>query len=268
MLRSAAVAGQFYPADAELLAQEIDSYLSRVDACEIAPKAIIAPHAGYVYSGPIAAAAYTCLAPFGEQISRVVLLGPSHHVYLRGIALCDADAYVTPFGPVPIDTDAQQLIADLPQVLFMNEAHEREHSLEVHLPFLQCVLGHFDLVPLVVGDCSPEDVSEVLDHLWGDKHTLIVVSTDLSHFHDYETAKCIDQETSNAIENLNFELIEPENACGCRALNGLLYNARSRSMQVTTLGLCNSGDTAGNKARVVGYGAYAVSENGQNDQHR
>jgi hypothetical protein len=260
MFRPAAVAGQFYPANAESLAQEIDSYLSRVDACEILPKALIAPHAGYVYSGPIAAAAYTCLAPFGEQINRVILLGPSHHVYFKGIALCDADAYVTPFGPVPIATGAQRLIADLPQVLLMSEAHAREHSLEVHLPFLQCVLGGFDLVPLVVGDCSPQDVSEVLDRLWGDKHTVIVVSTDLSHFHDYETARRIDQETSDAIENFNFESIHPEAACGCRPLNGLLYNAITRHMQITKLGLCNSGDTAGSKSRVVGYGAYAVSE--------
>ncbi len=260
MIRTAAVAGQFYPADRETLAKQVDAYLSDAGDSDISSRAIIAPHAGYIYSASVAAMAYACIIPIADQIRRVVLLGPSHHVYVPGIAICDAEAYATPLGTVPIDTVAQQRISHLPQVVLLNKAHCNEHSLEVHLPFLQRILGSFSLVPLVVGDCPAALVSEVLDLFCDDPHCLIVVSSDLSHFHDYETANEIDAHTSQLIEQLNYDDLKSEQACGCRPVSGLLYNANKRRLRIVTLDQRNSGDTAGSKLRVVGYGAYAIPE--------
>jgi AmmeMemoRadiSam system protein B len=258
-LRNPAVAGMFYPADPRQLHDDIADYLRQAAAApagEPAPKAIVVPHAGYVYSGPVAASAYARLRPLKDTIKRVILLGPSHRVPLFGLAASSADAFVTPLGTIPLDRAALAAIADLPQVRPMDEAHALEHSLEVHLPFLQEVLGEFSLVPLVVGDASPAEVAEVLERLWGGPETLIVISSDLSHYHDYETARRLDQGTSRAIEELRLEDVHSENACGCRPLSGLLYLARQKGLQAETIDLRNSGDTAGPRDQVVGYGAY------------
>ena len=258
-IRLPAVAGQFYPDDPEVLRKAVRSYLDQAQPEMKAPKAIIAPHAGYIYSGPVAASAYACLAAARGTVSRVVLLGPAHRVYVRGLALSSAEAFSTPLGTVEIDKDAVRLIEGLPQVVVMDAAHALEHSLEVHLPFLQIVLEHFKLVPLVVGDARPEDVAEVLDLLWGGDETLIVVSSDLSHFYDYATATAKDRATSQAIEHYQLDRIDPDHACGCMPVNGLLYLARRRGLKVRTLDLRNSGDTAGPRDSVVGYGAYALN---------
>lgn len=255
--RVPAVAGRFYPAVPDELRHAIEGYLLAAKATPVSPKAIIAPHAGYIYSGPVAASAYACVAPGRNTIARVVLLGPAHGVYVRGLALSGADSFVTPLGAIPIDAPAAALIRDLPQVVVQDEAHRWEHSLEVHLPFLQTVLKRFSLVPLVVGDAHPAEVSEVLELLWGGQETLIVVSSDLSHYHDYQTAGAMDRATSQAIEECRTDL-SPERACGCRPVNGLLYLTRRRGLKVTTLDLRNSGDTAGPRDEVVGYGAYAI----------
>lgn len=222
------------------------------------PKAIIAPHAGYIYSGPIAARAYASLRPAHQTIRRVVLLGPAHRVYLQGLALSSASAFATPLGTIDIDLESVEKLRRLSQVINMDSAHDEEHSLEVHLPFLQRALDHFTLVPLVVGDASVADVSQVLDTVWGGEETLIVVSSDLSHYHDYETARRIDTATSNAIQNCQLEKIGSEQACGCIPMRGLLHIAKERAMQVRILDLRNSGDTAGTPDRVVGYGAYSL----------
>lgn len=258
-IRPAAVSGQFYPANPAELEQMVKSLLSGVHNIPAPAKAIIAPHAGLVYSGPIAATVYASLLADNEKISRVVLLGPSHRVYLKGLALSSADYYETPLGKIEIDQDAYGSVRDLPQVSISDAAHAQEHSLEVHLPFLQLVLDQFKLVPIVVGEASAEEVAEVLEILWGDEHTQIIISSDLSHFHDYETAKQLDLSTSKAIENLELEAIGSQQACGCMPMRGLLQIAKNKHLKVKTLDLRNSGDTAGTKDRVVGYGAYSVN---------
>lgn len=258
--REPAVAGSFYPADPGQLREAIHGYLhAATTAPASAPKAIIAPHAGYIYSGPVAASVYARLQPLRKQIQRVVLLGPSHRVPFRGLAMSSADAFNTPLGDIPLDRTALDSLNDLPQVHCLDEAHRLEHSLEVHLPFLQEVLNDFQLVPLVVGDASPAEVAEVLARLWGGPETLIVISSDLSHFHDYATAQNMDRHTSDAIETLQVKAVHSENACGCVPVSGLLHLARERQLQVETLDVRNSGDTAGPKDRVVGYGAYVFN---------
>ena len=258
-VRNPAVAGMFYPDNPSLLQQMIDGYLAAVTTKAGAPKALIAPHAGYVYSGPIAATAYAQLAPVRELIRRVVLLGPSHRVPFLGLALSRADTFTTPLGSVPLDHVAIDSIRSLEQVHELDAAHTMEHSLEVHLPFLQTVLAEFKLVPLVVGDATAAQVAEVLDKLWDGDETLIVISSDLSHYHDYETARTMDSETSRLIETLSPREIDGEHACGCRPINGLIKTARTRGLHATVLDLRSSGDTAGPRDRVVGYGAYAIA---------
>ncbi|MCU0937350.1 MAG: AmmeMemoRadiSam system protein B [Gammaproteobacteria bacterium] len=259
LVRRPAVAGMFYPDDPRELRESVQALLAAAPALGPAPKALIAPHAGYVYSGPTAAVAYARLVPARETIRRVVLLGPSHRVPFAGIAACRADVFETPLGRIPVDTGALDQIADLPQVQALDAAHLREHSLEVQLPFLQVVLRDFALVPLVVGDASPDQVAQVLDRLWGGPETLIVVSSDLSHYHDYATAQRLDRETSRLIEGLSRAELHGEQACGCRPINGLLRAARSHGLGAALLDLRNSGDTAGPRDRVVGYGAYAFA---------
>lgn len=246
----------FYPGDPRELHQQVQGYLQGVSAGPHKPKAIIVPHAGYVYSGPVAASAYALLAPRRGEIERVVLLGPSHRVPLQGMAASSAGFFATPLGNIPIDRDAVQHLLTLPQVRVMDEAHLLEHSLEVQLPFLQETLGDFRLVPLVVGDSTPDEVAEVLELLWGGAETLLVISSDLSHYQDYDTARRLDRATSDAIEALAPQRIHYEDACGRNPVNGLLLAARRRGLHASTLDLRNSGDTAGPRDRVVGYGAY------------
>ncbi len=255
-VRPAAVAGMFYPDDAPTLKQMVRGFLDQATSSGAPPKAIIAPHAGYIYSGPVAASAYHLLESKRDQIKRVVLLGPSHRVPLLGLAASSADTFSTPLGTIPLDQEMIGQLSQLPQVKLMNEAHMMEHSLEVHLPFLQTILNEFVLVPLVVGETSANEVCEVLEQAWGDDSTLIVISSDLSHYHDYETARAMDNQTSEAIEHLDPSKIGYDNACGRIPVSGLLTLARKRGMNVETVDLRNSGDTAGSKDQVVGYGAY------------
>lgn len=233
-------------------------YFNESKTAEKVPKAIIVPHAGYIYSGPIATTAYARLQNSHDSITRVVLLGPSHRVGFQGLAVCSADTFATPLGNIPVDTESVQSIAQLPYVQYIDQAHLMEHSLEVHLPFLQEVLDSFSLVPIVVGDATAEQVSEILELLWGGPETLIVISSDLSHYHDYATARQMDKATSEHIEALQYEQLDYESACGRVPICGLLALARKKSLHVKTIDLRNSGDTAGDKSRVVGYGAYVV----------
>ncbi len=256
--RPPAVAGSFYPADPKQLRTMVDGFLDAVHAEEVAPKAIIAPHAGYIYSGPVAASVYARLKALRGRITRVALLGPSHRVGFEGLALSSADYYDTPLGRIPLDKHAETLLAGLSQVRVFDSAHAREHSLEVHLPFLLETVGEFALIPLVVGDATPQAVGDVLERLWGGPETLIVISSDLSHYHDYATAQRLDRATSQAIETLRYEDIGYDAACGRNPVNGLLYVARKRGLHAHTIDLRNSGDTAGPRDQVVGYGAYVV----------
>ena len=255
-IRAPAVAGTFYPGDRQELATMVINFLTSCHSDQPAPKAIIAPHAGYIYSGAIAASAYARVANGKGTIERVVLLGPSHRVPLRGIAVCSADSFTTPLGPIPVDTEALARIRELPQVRISDEAHRWEHSLEVQLPFLQVSLSDFKLVPLVVGDATAQEVDEILETLWGGAETLIVVSSDLSHYHDYATAQELDRATSAAIAALRPSEIRYEQACGRNPILGLLTAAQRHGMEVEIVDLRNSGDTAGPRDQVVGYGAY------------
>lgn len=257
--RQPAVAGIFYPADGQTLKKDIKHYLERADTdINIMPKAIVVPHAGYIYSAPVAASAFKQLIPFKDKINRVVLLGPSHRVAFTGLAIPESEIFNTPLGAIAIDQEMMQRLSGFPQIISSDQAHCDEHSLEVQLPFLQEILGDFTLIPLVVGDATKEEVAEVIKALWGDEHTLIVISTDLSHYHNYNEAQQLDNATSDAIVNLQPELIDYEDACGRNGLKGMLAVAKEKNLTVDMLDLRNSGDTAGDKSRVVGYGAYVI----------
>jgi len=260
-VRRPAVAGLFYDADPEILARDVRRHLETAPPAETAdaPKAVIAPHAGYPYSGPVAASAYALLAPLRGHVRRVVLLGPSHRVPFRGLAASGADAFESPLGRVPVDRQAVAQVLALPQVSAFDAAHAQEHSLEVQLPFLQVVLGDFSLVPLAVGDASPDEVAEVIEAVWGGDETLVVVSSDLSHYHDYATARTLDAATTRAIEALDPAAIDEEGACGRHPVRGLLVAARRRGLRCRTVDLRSSGDTAGPRDSVVGYGAYVFA---------
>ena len=236
----------------------VGEYLDAAPPSSVEPRALIAPHAGYIYSGPVAATAYRQLRARSQAWRRVLLLGPSHRVAFTGLALSGAESYGTPVGDIAIDGGACRELLRLPQVTVLDQAHAQEHSLEVHLPFLRAVLDDFLLIPVVVGDATPEQVAEVIESFWDQPDVLVVVSSDLSHFLDYETATRVDRETSRAREGLARD-IGPQQACGCRAINGLMKLAHDHGLDVTTLDLRNSGDTAGDRSRVVGYGAYALT---------
>jgi AmmeMemoRadiSam system protein B len=258
-VRRPAVAGLFYPASSDTLRSTVQDLLRQAPQSGApAPKAVIAPHAGYVYSGPIAATAFQALAA-REALRRVIVLGPAHRVPVRGVALPGVEAFATPLGEVAVDTAAAEAIFHLPQVTTSPEAHAPEHSLEVELPFLQVLFPEIQVLPLVVGDASGDEVAEVLDLVWGGTETAIVVSSDLSHYLPYEAARRADRETAGEIAALAGPL-HSRQACGAYPINGLLVAARQRGMTAQLLDLRNSGDTAGDKDRVVGYGAFAFSE--------
>ena len=261
-IRPAAVAGSFYPAAATELQSEIRKLLGSTGTGAIVPvpKALIAPHAGYIYSGPIAAAGYSRLAPARERITRVVLLGPSHFVGFYGLAADSAEGWQTPLGTVPIDRPVVERLIKARLIGVLDAAHTREHSLEVQVPFLQVALGEFALGPIVAGDASPQAVVALLDAVWAGPETLIVVSTDLSHYLDYRSCQETDHQTADAIERLDPGGLEPQSACGRVPVRGLLAAAKRRGMSIVRLDLRNSGDTAGPRDRVVGYGSWALFE--------
>ena len=273
-IRPPAVAGTFYPGSPAELRQTVESLLAearvrslRTDGAAAVrpPKAVIAPHAGYVYSGPIAATAFAALVPTperGREIRRVILLGPAHRVWVRGLGLPGAQGFATPLGVVQVDPEAAGAVLRLPQVTVQPEAHAPEHSLEVELPFLQVLLPEFTVLPLVVGEAEAGEVAEVLETVWGGDETVLVISSDLSHYLPYDQARRIDQETAAEIVRLGGPL-DPRQACGAFPVSGLLAAARRRghgAMQPELLDLRTSGDTAGDHRQVVGYGAFAFHE--------
>jgi len=253
----------FYPGEARALGAEVDELLGGIEPAPRLgfPKALVVPHAGYIYSGPVAAAAYDQLAPARGIVRRVVLLGPVHRVPVRGLAIPTAEAFSTPLGQVKIDHAALASVRELPQVLASDAAHLQEHALEVQLPFLQRQLGEFALAPFAVGDASVAQVAQVLERLWGGPETLIVISTDLSHYHAYARAREIDGATLERIAQFATDL-DHEQACGATPLNGFLASARERNLSIRLLAACNSGDTAGGKGQVVGYSSFALYEPG------
>ncbi len=257
-IRQAAVAGQFYEADKTRLQEHINKLLGVTDdPPDAMPEALIVPHAGFIYSGKTAAQAYRCIQSRRGEIKRIVLLGPAHRVYLDGMALPSVDTFSTPLGDIPLDQESIEQVKTLSGVMLSDEAHRLEHSLEVQLPFLQTVLDDFSLVPIVVGDCSADKVAGLMDKLWGDSNSLMIISSDLSHFHPYNAAKQIDASTCQRILNKSCNL-SGEEACGARVLNGLMRSKHALSLNIELLAACNSGDTAGDKNRVVGYGSFIL----------
>lgn len=257
LVRAPAAAGAFYPGTHEALQARLSGLLASARGADgRRPKALIAPHAGYAYSGSVAASAYACLGPHRNGISRVIVLGPAHRLHLRGLALPEAVAFATPLGEIPLDSEAVKTLRTLPQIRINDQAHALEHSIEVQLPFLQLVLASFTLVPLAVGDASVQEVGEVIDLLWGGTETLIVVSSDLSHYLPYSQARQVDERTTRMVLDLAPRLGHDQ-ACGATPVNGLLQVAGRRGLRTTLLDGCNSGDTAGDKNRVVGYASFA-----------
>ena len=274
-VRPPAVAGSFYPLQGQVLSSQVKALLTAAapppasgalaNTRAASPKALIVPHAGYIYSGATAAQAYVHLSALRRTIKRVILLGPVHRVPVRGLALPGVDYFATPLGQIEVDQLAVAALTALPQVVVSPPAHALEHSLEVQLPFLQSVLDDFKLLPLAVGDATPAEVAQVLDVLWGGPETLIVVSSDLSHFLPYRAAQAIDQATVQSILALDATLTHHQ-ACGGTPINGLLLAARQHQLHARLLGLCNSGDSAGDKGRVVGYASLAFTQ-GPHDGH-
>ncbi len=255
--RQPAIAGTFYPASPEALHRLLDRCWAARQMVDLPPpKAMIAPHAGMVYSGPIAATAYSTLEPVAERIRRVVLLGPSHHFGFEGFAIPAARRWATPLGDVPLDGAAMAMLATRSDVQVSDPAHAREHCLEIHLPFLQRVLGSFELVPIAVGQVEPQAGGELLRDLWGGPETLIVVSSDLSHFFDQQTAQQVDRSTTLAIEAMGAHAVLQADACGRHPIACLLAEASRRGMTMKTVDVRTSADTAGDPDRVVGYGSY------------
>jgi AmmeMemoRadiSam system protein B len=259
--RPPAVAGLFYPGDANELRQDVSRYVEAGSPRASAgpPKALIVPHAGYQYSGPVAGFAYRQLRDWSAAIRHVVMIGPSHRVPMRGLAAPAVDAFATPLGAVPIDAACRERLLELGLVGISDAAHAAEHSLEVQLPFLQVVLADFDILPITVGSASPEQVARVIEATWGGRDTLLLVSSDLSHYHAWNEARQLDAGTTRAILERRSDLLG-EQACGACGINGLMQVARKRGLAVELLDLRNSGDTAGDRSRVVGYGSYALHE--------
>lgn len=260
IIRPPAVAGRFYPEPPAQLREEVMRFVDESTPREGAPKpkAIIAPHAGYMYSGPIAGVAYRELQQHRRDWDRILIIGPSHYISFTGIAVPTCDTFATPLGSVPVDRAMVARALAIKGVHTFDQAHDREHGLEVHLPFLQVLLDSFSILPLVTGDCDGQLVAHVLEMFCDDARTLLVISSDLSHYHDYETARDMDRATARAIEALDPAAIASDQACGQRAIQGLLLIARQHNWQITTLDLRSSGDTAGPHDRVVGYGAWAA----------
>jgi len=262
-VRRPAVAGLFYPADERELRAQMSAYFRQAPVgAHPCPKALIVPHAGYVYSGGIAAAGYALVAPERQTVRRIVLIGPSHRVYLRGGAVPQVDAFETPLGRVPIDSELRSALLARKDVLLSDEPHALEHSLEVQLPFLQTLFEEFTLLPIVLGAASPTYVASLLRDVWGGPETLVLASSDLSHYHAYDDAQRIDAATSAAILRYDANL-SGDQACGAVAINGLLQLSHARRLPIAQVARCNSGDTAGDRARVVGYGAFSIHEPAQ-----
>lgn len=259
-VRQPAVAGSFYPGDAQQLAEMLRSFAPRQQVeTDRWPKAIIAPHAGYMYSGPVAASVYDRLAPGEDQVSRVILIGPTHRVAFRGVAAPSVDAFASPLGEVPVDRAVIDRLASQDLVTIRDDAHAEEHGLEVHLPFLQSTLAAWSVVPLVVGDVRFSAVASILHETWGGPETLIVISSDLSHYYPYETARRMDTRTAEQIEALDPHAIGSTQACGRIGIQALLAVAAERGLRAERVDLRNSGDTAGPRDQVVGYGAFAFA---------
>lgn len=257
-IRPAAVADMFYTANGEELAAQVSEFMDADEVINIVPKALIVPHAGYIYSGGTAGKGFALIKKLSTVVNKIVLIGPCHRVWIQGLAIPDCQYFETPLGKIEVDSKTLSELTKFPQVVISDQAHAQEHCLEVQLPFLQSIFPQFKLIPLVAGEVSKNAFIEVLEYLWGGEETLIVISSDLSHFLDYDSAVAIDRKTSQAIENFEADSINSNMACGSAGIKALLRVAKNKNFHVKTIHQCNSGDTAGDRDRVVGYGTYAI----------
>jgi len=257
-IRPAAVADIFYTANGTELAAQVSDFMDADEVTNIVPKALIVPHAGYIYSGGTAGKGFALVKKLTAAVNKIVLIGPCHRVWIQGLAIPDCQYFETPLGKIEVDSKTLNELVKFPQVTISDQAHAQEHSLEVQLPFLQSIFDQFKLIPLVAGEVSEDAFIEVLEYLWGGEETLIVISSDLSHFLDYDAAVAIDNKTSQAIESFEAGSINSDMACGSAGIKALLSLAKNKNLHVKTIHQCNSGDTAGDKDRVVGYGTYAI----------
>ncbi|MDH5654459.1 MAG: AmmeMemoRadiSam system protein B [Spirochaetia bacterium] len=252
-VRESAVAGSFYPDEKKHLADLVDSYLSGEDKKNPLPEAIIVPHAGYMYSGAVAGKGYTSIKQL--DIKNILIIGPAHRVYVNGLAIPDCDAFVTPLGKISVNKELYPELVKLPFISINDEAHKDEHCIEVQLPFLQRLFTSFQIIPVLAGNADEEQIQTLFD-LTSGKIDLIIVSSDLSHYNSYETAKNLDRNAANSIEALDPFSLESEQACGSRPIKGLLLYAKRAGLKVKTLVLQNSGDVSGSRSSVVGYGSF------------
>ena len=253
-MRKASQAGSFYPAEVNDLVLSVDSFLACKNEFDSIPKALIVPHAGYIYSGKTAGKAYSLLK--NSKIKRIIILGPAHRISLKGITLCESTSFETPLGSVPVDRELQEKALTLPFVSVLEQAHLEEHCIEVQLPFLQRISSEFSILPALVGRAEPFEVLQFLEEL-RDSADLIIVSSDLSHYNSCERAKAFDGELAKSIKILNANSILPEQACGHTAIKGLLLYARKYDLYPEIIDMCNSCDTNSDTSRVVGYGSFA-----------
>lgn len=253
--RKPTVAGLFYPSETDNLSKLITDLLNQKPPVSFT-KMLIVPHAAYQYIGEILAQSYLHLFSRSQQIKTVVLLTPSHHIKFNGIAITSKDCYLTPFGEVIIDSDAMMTLLNFPQVVMFDDAHIKEHSIEIHLPFLQTILPSFSLVPLIIGETNSYNILEILEKLWEQEETLIIASMNLSHYQTYNIAQELDQRTSQAIESLHWQSLQTNQICNIHLISSLLQLAHQKSLTPKTIKVCNSGDLTGIKNRVVGYGAF------------
>jgi len=254
-IRRAAVSGRFYPSDKLELSKIISSFMRKavITNREI-PKAIISPHAGYIYSGQIAAAGYKVLER-PNNIKKIILFAPSHFANFDGIVASNVDFFETPFGKIKVNNNSIERLEKKSLINVDNFAHEQEHSIEVQLPFLQYILNEFQIVPLLVSSNGFKNIPAIINELM-DKETLIVVSSDLSHYLPYEKAVITDKKTADHILNLEYDELSIDSACGIGAIKGLLLYTKIKHGKIDLIELKNSGDTSGDKSSVVGYGAF------------
>ncbi len=256
--KKADVAGLFYPSEPEELKSMLETFVNTAKSVNNLTRAVIAPHAGYVYSGPIAGSAYKALYSSKENIKNVIILSPSHNCSFDGVATHSAQAFSTPLGDIEVNQELKEKIASLPFIKELDEAFIREHALEVHLPFIQYVLPHAKILPLVVGQTYPEEIQMLIETLWNDPSNAFVISTDLSHFLSYMQAQKLDSLTAKQFERKLFQEIHHEQCCGYFPVRGMLKFAKEHGLKISTLDLRNSADTAGDKGRVVGYGSFMI----------
>lgn len=260
-IRRSAVAGYFYPSNKEILIKQIKNFLENATLkFNYTPYALICPHAGYVYSGPIAGFSYKTLLPNKKNYKNIIILGPSHFEYVNGIAYISAEYFETPLGNAKVDLETLEKIKKLDFLVQNEDAHKKEHSIEVQIPFIQYIFQNdIPILPLAFGKISPEKIKILLETIWNPE-TLIIISSDLSHYYDYDTAKKLDKQTSDAILNLDSDAIQYEQACGRIGIQGLLMFAKEKNWKAYLLDLRNSGDTSGSKTQVVGYGAWSFTD--------